>query len=419
MRREEVKRLQLVEKVLNREVRQVVVADILGISDRQMRRIVKRVREEGEDGIVHRLRGKVSNRRYEEGFKGRVLKIYRRKYEGFGPLLASEKLEELDEIKLSEETLRKWLIEEGLWQKGRRRRKHRQWRERKARLGEMVQMDGSHHDWFEGRGPVCVLMGYIDDATGRVYAQFGEYEGTIPVMESFGRYIREYGIPVSVYLDRHSTYKQTKRKPTIEEELEGKELLSEFERACQELGVKVIHANSPQAKGRIERLFRTFQDRVIKEMRLKGIKTIEEANAFLEEYLPLYNERFNVIAREKGDVHRKVPKGLRLERVLCIKTQRALRNDFTVAHNKKLYQVIDDIKAGKVTVEERLDGTLKIYHNDQKVRYKEIEYRPYRPVQRKDRQYKRAGKQWKPPSDHPWRRFKIGAVAGGLTSTAP
>jgi hypothetical protein len=417
MRREEVRRLQYVQKVMNGEVTQVVVAEALGVSDRQLRRIVKRVRIEGEGGVVHRLRGKASNRKFGEGFKERVLRIYRRKYEGFGPLLASEKLEELEEIKLSDETLRKWLIEADLWQKKRGSRKHRQWRERKARVGEMVQMDGSHHDWFEGRGSRCVLMGYIDDATGRVYARFGEYEGTIPVMESFGRYIKKYGIPVSVYLDRHSTYKQTKRKLTIEEELAGKELLSEFERACQELGVKVIHAHSPQAKGRIERLFRTFQDRVIKEMRLRGIKTIEEANAFLEEYLPIYNERFNVIAREKGDMHRKVPQGMRIERILCIKTRHALRNDFTVAHNKKLYQIFDDIKAEKVTVEERLDGTLKIYHNDQKLRYKEIEYRPYRPLKHKDRQFKHAGKGWKPPADHPWRRFKIGAVA--QTSTTP
>lgn len=413
MRREEVQRLQLVQKVLKGEVTQAVVAEALGMSDRQVRRIVKRVKAEGDSGIMHRLRGKASNRKYEDGFKERVIGIYRRKYAGFGPLLASEKLEEHDKIAVSDETLRKWLIGEGLWQKKRRGRHHRQWRERKGRLGEMVQMDGSHHDWFEGRGPRCVLMGYIDDATGRVYGRFGEYEGTIPVMESFGCYIRKYGIPSSVYLDRHSTYKQSKGKLTIEEELAGTELLSEFERACQELGVKVIHAHSPQAKGRIERLFRTFQDRVIKEMRLRGIKTIEEANTFLKGYLPFYNRRFSVIAREKGDMHRHVPQGIRLERVLCIKTRRALRNDFTVAHNKKLYQIIDEIKAAKVTVEERLDGTLKIYHNDQRLQYTEIEHRPYRPLKpkHKDKHYAHAGKQWKPPADHPWRHSKIGTAA--------
>jgi len=411
MRREEVKRLQLVRKVLDGELKQVAISEAIGISDRQVRRIVKRVRLEGEIGIVHRLRGMESNRKYGDWFKERVIGIYRSKYEGFGPLLASEKLEEQEKIKLSDETLRKWLIEEGLWQKKRGRRKHRMWRERKARLGEMVQMDGSHHDWFEGRGARCVLMGYIDDATGRVYARFCEYEGTIPVMESFRGYIRKHGIPASVYLDRHSTYKQTTGKLTIEEELEGKELLSEYERALKELSVKVIHANSPQAKGRVERLFRTFQDRVIKEMRLKWVKTIEEANTFLEEYLPVYNERFSVIAREKGDMHRKASRGMNLERILCIKTQRALRNDFTVAHNKKLYQVLEETRAEKVTVEELLDGTLKIYHKDQKLRYKEIEYRPYMPIKRKDKQYQQAGKPCIPPADHPWRRFKTGTAA--------
>ena len=411
MRREEVKRLQLVRKVIEGELKQRVISEAIGISERQVRRLVKRVREEGEAGIVHRLRGKASNRKYEEGFRGRVIGIYRRKYEGFGPLLASEKLAESEGIELSDETLRKWLLAEGLWQKRRGSRKHRQWRERKGQMGEMVQMDGSHHDWFEGRGSKCVLMGYIDDATGRVYGRFEEYEGTLPVMESFRRYIRKHGIPSSVYLDRHSTYKQTTAKLTIEEELAGKELLSQFERAAKELRVRVIHANSPQAKGRIERLFRTFQDRVIKEMRLRGIKAIEEANAFLEEYLPVYNKRFSVIAREPGDLHREVPVGMRLERILCIKAERVVRNDFTVTHNRKLYQILEKTSAKKVTVEEHLDGTLKIYHQDRKLRHKEVAHRPYRPLKNREKRYTRAGKQWIPPATHPWRKFKIRAAA--------
>jgi hypothetical protein len=406
MRREEVKRLQLVRKVMCRELKQVTISEALGLSERQVRR------------MVHRLRGKRSNRKYEEGYKERVVELYRREYGGFGPLLASEKLLEREGIRVSDETLRKWLMGEGLWQKKRKAGKHRRWRERRGSCGEMVQMDGSHHDWFEGRGPGCVLMGYIDDATSRVYGRFCEYEGTIPVMESFWGYIRRSGIPASVYLDRHSTYKVTTRKLTIEEELAGKELLSEFERALGELGVRVIHADSPQAKGRIERLFRTFQDRVIKEMRLRGIRTIAEGNAFLKEYLPVYNERFSVSARESGDLHRKVPAGIGLERILCIKTERVVRNDCTVAHQAKLYQILEDTRAKRVSVEERLDGTLHIYDKDRRLRYQAIAGRPYRPLVKSKGKpgYRRAGKQWIPPADHPWRRFSINAAAPAETA---
>ena len=167
----------------------------------------------------------------------------------------------------------------------------------------MVQMDGSHHDWFEGRGPYCVLMSYIDDATGKVSGRFYEYEGTIPAMDSFKRYIQKNGLPMSVYLDRHTTYKST-AKASIEEVLNEEVPLSEFERALKELEVKVIHATSPQAKGRVERLFRTLQDRLVKEMRLRGIRTIQEGNGFLKQYLPVYNRRFSVAPREEDDLHR-------------------------------------------------------------------------------------------------------------------
>jgi len=176
-------------------------------------------------------------------------------------------------------------------------------------------MDGSHHDWFEGRGAGCVFMGYIDDARGEVFGRFYPYEGTIPAMDSFKRYIKKNGLPMSVYLDKHTTYKST-AKPTIQDELNNTQPLSEFERALKELGVEVIHANSPQAKGRIERLFGTLQDRVVKEMRLRGIRTIEEANCFLEEYLPLYNSRFAVCPKGKDNLHRPVGRGLELDGIL-------------------------------------------------------------------------------------------------------
>ena len=410
MSKEELKRFGIVKKVLEKEITQVVAADYLGLSSRQINRIVKRVREEGENGVVHRLRGAESNRKLSEDFKANVIKLYGKKYDGFGPTLASEKLFEIDKLKVSDETLRNWLIAEGKWEQRRKGRKHRHWRERKSRYGEMVQMDGSHHDWLEGRGPELVLMGYIDDATGKAYGQFYDYEGTIPALDSFKRYIRKHGIPHIIYLDKHTTYKSW-AKPTIEDELNGKEPLSQFKRALYELGVEVIHADSPQAKGRIERLFRTFQDRVIKEMRLRGIKTLKAANEFLEKYLPVFNARFNVIAREKGDLHRKVARAINLNRILCIKETRVLRNDFTVVYGKKIYQVLDKTQARKVTIEERLDGTIKIYDKNQKLQYKEIPFRPLRAWQKKEVGYEKAGKQWIPPAEHPWRRFKINPAA--------
>jgi transposase len=347
MSQKELKRIHVIGKAIERVLTQAEAGEMLSLSERQIRRIVQRIREEGNEGIVHRSRGRESNRRLPLEVKEKVIGLCREKYQGFGPTLATEKLEELDGIVVSDETLRQWLIEAGLWKKGRRRREHRQWRQRKERCGEMVQIDGSHHDWFEGRGPVCVLMGYIDDATGRVHGRFYEYEGTIPAMDSFMRYIRQYGIPGSVYLDKHTTYKSP-AKPTIEEELNGTEPLSEFGRALTELGVRLIHAHSPQAKGRVERLFKTFQDRVVKEMRLKGVSTIEEANSFLETYLPEYNARFAVAPYQQEDLHRPLHKGINLNRILCIRTERTVRNDDTIVHNRRLYQLEEALKGKKV-----------------------------------------------------------------------
>jgi len=401
---EELRRLHVIEKVLEGGLKQVEAAEILSLSSRHIRRVVKRVKKEGQRGIVHRSRGRPSNRKIPDQLKDKVIKLYRGRYKDFGPTLASEKLLERDGVSLSDETLRRWLIEAGDWKRVRKRRRHRQWRERKGHRGEMVQMDGSHHAWFEDRGDPCVLMGYIDDATGDPFGRFYDYEGTMPAMDSFKRYIRKHGLPLKVYLDGHSTYKST-AKPTIEEQLEGMEPLSEFERALKELGVEVSHAHSPQAKGRIERLFRTFQDRVIKEMRLRGIRTIEEGNRFLAEYLPVYNKRFSVRPREKEDLHRALPRGLDLDAILCMKTERTLRNDFTVAHNRKLYQIEEATKATKVIVQDRMDGSMKITYQGHPLRFREIAERPIRETKPSIATKRR--KTYIPPADHPWRKFKI------------
>jgi len=411
---EEYRRLELVKKAMVGEVSQVSISKVMGLSERQVRRIIRRVRVEGDIGVVHKLRGKVSNRKFSDKFRLELMGLYHRKYEGFGPTLAVEKFCELDGKVISVETLRKWLILEdsGVYEWRRRGRMHRRWRERKGNCGEMVQMDGSRHDWF-GIGREDVLMGYIDDATGRVYARFYDYEGTFPAMDGLRRYMKRYGIPQSIYADRHTTY-QSNEKLSIEDELEGKSKGdTQFGRALREIGIELIPAGSPQAKGRIERLFGTLQDRLTKEFRIRGIGNRDEANEFLErEYLDRFNEKFSVVARDCVDLHRKVAKGINLNRILCIKETRALGNDFTVVYNGKLYQIYDRIRAKKLSIQEHIDGSVRIYHKDKRLKYKRIERlskRQTKPVKKaKATCYLKAGKQWIPPKDHPWRKFRIG-----------
>lgn len=404
MNQKERKRIHIIRNVIDKRMEQKEAAEMLLLSCRQIRRIVKRIKEEGDKGIIHKSRGKGSNRRISQEVREKVIKLYRVKYADFGPTLASEKLFEIDRIEINDETLRKWLIETGDWKKVRKGRNHREWRERKHYFGEMEQMDGSHHDWFEGRGAKCVLMCYIDDAVNNVFAKFYEYEGSIPAMDSFKGYIREYGIPMSIYVDKHTTYKST-GKATIEDELSNTRPLSQFERAVEELGIEIIHANTPQAKGRVERVFRVFQDRLIKEMRLKGIKSIEEANKFLEYYLPIFNKRFRVKPIEEGNLHRPMPENIDLDVILCIREQRTLRNDFTIVYNKKLYQIVEHITAKKVIVEERVNGRMLITYKGKSLRYKEIVQRPIKeevkgPILKMKKVYI-------PPMNHPWRMYKI------------
>ena len=402
MSQKELRRLHVIHKVLEKSLKQTEAAKFLGLCTKQIGRIAQRVRKEGDEGIIHRARGKPSNRALPEALKAKTIKLYRKKYYDFGPTFANEKLFEINKIKIGNQTLRNWLIEDGAWQITRKHRKHRQWRERKRSFGEMIQIDGSHHAWFENRGPECVLMGYIDDATGKVYGRFYEYEGTKPAMDSFKRYITKYGIPLSVYLDKHTTYKSTK-KQSIEDELKNTKALSQLERVFKELGVCVIHANSPQAKGRVERSFNTHQDRLIKEMRLAGISTAKAANKFLDSYyLPRHNRKFAIPAKGKTNLHRPIPKGLDLDRIFSIKGKAAVRNDFTIRYEKKLYQILENPGTKTAAVEERLSGKLYIYHQDRQLKYKLINTKPA-PAKK---EYK-PRKIHIPPKDHPWRKYRL------------
>ena len=396
---EELKRLNVIHKVLDKSITQAEAAGILNLTG-HIRRVAARITKEGDKGIAHRLRGQPAHNCTLDKVKIKALNLCRNIYEGFSPTLASEKLFERDKIKVSRELLRTWFIREHIAYASRKARPHRNWRERKTHYGQMVQADGSHHDWFEGRGPWCVLMGQIDDATSKVSAEFHDYEGTLPFMASFKSYVKAKGIPLSVYIDRHTTYKSNK-KPSIEDELEDKEPLTQVGRALKELGVEVIFAHSAQAKGRVERLFRTFQDRLVKEMRLRKIKSIEEANAFLKEYLPVYNKRFSVPAAKSADLHRPLPKGIDLDRILCKKTEHALRKDWTVAHDNKLYQIENNIQTKKVILEERTDGSILIWHKNMALKFKEIMMRPQKTSEApKSRLFARAHA---PAANHPWR----------------
>jgi transposase len=371
----ELKRVHVIRQVMAKALGQREAGEVLGVTTRQVRRLIQRVRVEGDAGLGHRGRGRPSNRQYPSTLKARVLRLYAKYYGDFGPTLATEKLIEQQGITLSAETLRGWLWQHGIKHFARRKRPHRAWRARKAQVGALLQMDGSHHAWFEGRGPTCVLMAYIDDASSRVLARFYEYEGTVPAMDSFGRYVQCYGVPLCVYADKHTTYRAP-GEPTVAEQLAGTKPQSQFERALAELGVELSHAHSPQAKGRVERLFKTLQDRLVKDLRLAGIATIEAANRFLTTWLPRYNRRFMVPPAETADLHRPSPTARELDRILCLKTTRVVRRDWTVAHHGRLYQLDTHVRATQVMVEERLDGTITLTHHGRPLRSHAIAARP-------------------------------------------
>ncbi len=369
LKQKEVDRLAVVEQIQQGKISQKSASEVIGISSRQMRRIQQRVHEEGINGVIHRLRGIRSNHSLSDK-KEQILKIYKKKYDGFQGTFASEKLKENEGIVINRETLRGWLLETGYIKPKRNSRIHRKRRERKECFGIMVQMDGSHHDWLEGRGPWLVIMGYIDDATNKVYARFYMYEGTMPAMDSFRRYAKKYGLPRSIYLDCHSTYKALKKDIFRSKFFEMEEAMSQFERSMKELGVEVIHAKSPQAKGRVERLFKTLQDRLVKELRLANAKTLEEANEVLNRYLLDHNKKFEVEPKSRANMHRQIPKGTKLGEVFCIKHKRKLRKDNTITKDRKLYQICKYTSAKEIEVWEHFNGSISLVGNGRKLEYK-------------------------------------------------
>ena len=413
MSKKELNRLEVIHKVLEKRIKQKVAAELLNLCVRQVGRIVKKVRQQGDTSIVHGNRGNKSNRKFSDKFRKNVLKIVKKKYHDFGPTFATEKLEELDNTKVSKETLRIWMIEEHIWtpRKLKNKGKVHLWRERKECFGEMVLLDGSIHDWLEGRGPKMVLMAYIDDSTGKPAGRFYPAEDVTSAMDSFKRYIKKHGIPESIYFDRHSVYKTT-RQPHIDEELKDVLPKTQFEKVLAILGVKAIHAYSPQAKGRIERLFKTFQDRLIKEMRLANVCTMEDANKFLQTYLPKYILRFSIPAENQKNLHRKIPKTLDINWVFAFRDERTISNDFTVRWNNRFFLLIKpttSLKRKKCMVLENLKGQIRICYKDKILEFKEITENTLEQIRKATKLMKATAKKtktkkpYKPPKNHPWR----------------
>ena len=427
-------RLKVMAALRERRLRQVEAARRLGLSVRQVRRILARYRAEGDAGLVHRARGRPSNRRLPDLLRRRVMAQVARAYRDFGPTLAAEKLWERDGLGVSRETLRQWMVAEGLWKPRRPARQVHLWRPRRSSFGELVQMDTSEHAWFEGRGEAePVLVSMIDDATGRQAKRFFPSDTTEANLETLGVWLRRHGRPGAIYADRNSIFR-VNRPPSGEEARAGREAETQFGRALRELGIAYIAASSPQAKGRVERSFQTDQDRLVKELRLRGISDVEAANAYLEaEYVPMLNRRFAVPAASSVDGHRPI-RGYDLGAILSVQTVRTVANDYTVRHGGRRYQIerrsiTGGLRGGKVTVEERLDRSVKLRWQGRYLRYHRVLPRPQTTTTTtstrettKDRRRVAApasvpsapASPRRPAKDHPWRQpFKRSVLSGG------
>lgn len=400
-------RLEILSKVKRGVLTILKAAGLLRLSYRQMRRVYKRYLAGGNHGLKHGLRDCTSNHRIDAERRSRVLELYSSKYEDFGPTLAAEYLCRVDGESLSEETVRQWLIEAGLWQARSRGAAHRKWRERREHWGELVQMDGSEHDWFEGRRAKASLMVMIDDATNWTHARFFESETTVAAMRVFEEYVGYYGLPLALYVDRDTIYKTT-RDSTVDEALANEMPLTQFGRAMSELQVELILANSPQAKGRVERRHRVFQDRLVKALRLEQIGTLQSANAYLEQnFLDVMNERFHVEARSNVDVHRQIPRGMKLAHVLCYREERTVQNDWTVSWCNRFFQLDEShqklsLVRKTIEVNELLDGTIRLVYRGRELVWRELPERAAA-LTRKRPPTAPTKPPYKPAENHPWR----------------
>lgn len=389
-------RLKVIVRIEHKELTVAEAAESLDLSQRQLYRILKRYRAQGEAGLCHRMRGRKSNKAFAGELLTKTIRLYREQYSDYGPTLFVEKLAEHHDVSISRQTATRWLSVAALWSGNRKKRPHRKKRERRDTIGSLIQFDGSPHDWFEGRGGECCLLVAIDDASSRQMFRFVSVEETSLVLAFWRDYVERYGIPAEVYTDWGSVYVNA----------ENPERLTPFGRALKALGIRHIKAGSPQAKGRVERSNRTHQDRLIKALREQKIASIEDANRFLEaEYMNAHNHRF---AHTNGltDIHRSAA-GLDLANIFCLEEIRHVYNDWTITLNARFIQLLKSDTPlppprSKVIVRCWLDGSLHIFWNEQELTFKQLSHKP-KPVSPSTRL---------PAPDHPWRSKSVGGATG-------
>lgn len=405
MSRKERQRMTIMAGVKSQAVSQVQAAELMGLGYRQAKRIWRRYQAEGDAGLIHRLRGRAGLRRQSPAVRAQVLALNaEERYADFGPTLLAEELAK-EGIKVDHDTVRRWLLAAGKLTVRRRKQQHRQWRERKPCFGAMVQLDGSHHDWFEGRRAKCVLMVMVDDATNRMRARFSEEETTRASYDVFEDWGRQHRLPGSLYVDRDSIYR-CEGAASVADQLAGKARQTQFGRAMAALGVELILANSPQAKGRVERMNGVLQDRLVKALRLAKISDLESANRFLEEtYLREFNRRFERKAASPLDAHQGLPRNL--DEVLSWEEERVVQRDWTVGCEGKWYQLDQQHEAlslagRKVVVRTLRNGRIQLAYRGQKLKWRPLPGRPARLNQIKPA--KAARKTRPPAANHPWRR---------------
>ena len=368
MSRKELCRKSVLELVKSKRITLVEASERMRLSYRQTLRVFERFLLEGDAGLVHRRRGHASNRAYPAAFRAKVVRRYRERYKEFdlGPTLAAEKLA-AEGLRVDHETLRRWLLEEGDWKKRRKRKAHRSRRERRAHFGELVQMDGSHHNWFGRAKNKACLMNMVDDATGDTLGLLDEQETTLAAMNLLRRWIEKYGIPKALYADKKNVY-VTDREPTLEEQLADETPRTAFGKACHKLGIDIVTAHSPQAKGRVERSNGTYQDRFLKELALRRITTCVTADKLLKDgFCDLLNKKFAQPPLEEEDYHRPLPEGIELDDIFCFEENRVLQNDWCIRHENRYYQVLKDNKPlpkpkDKILVRTHLDGRVQLLY---------------------------------------------------------
>ena len=403
-------RLLVLSRVRDQGMSLKKAAKILSISYRQARRIYKRFIDEGDVGLVHKGRGMNSGRGFSAQIRQSVIELYKTRYDGFGPTLAAEKLFGEDGIALDHETLRRWLINDGLWERRRKRYAYRQRRTPRYHFGELVQMDGSHHRWFEDRGDETCLMNMVDDATKTTLSLMDTEETTDVAMRLLWAWIVEYGIPEALYVDRKNVF-VTGREPTVEEQLNGEEPVTQFGRACQKLGVQIVCANSPQAKGRVERNHGVYQDRLVKEFRLKGTDTIDEANKLLGSgFVDNLNTKFAKAPADPKDRHRPLDKNTDLFSIFCYEYRRNINNDYTVRFDNHIFQIVRQSAlppAGvKLTVQKRLDGSIHLIYQNRELESVEIAKTAQEQTIAETKEKPKKSTAHVPPPNHPWRSKK-------------